>query len=184
MPTPRSRVPWFVCGVAILLLAGVVIRLRTEAPENATGPAQPPTSRKSSVTADTREPAAHRPPAPALSIDKLPDLPAPILPPNPTDSTANQEWIATRIDELDDLAWFDDPDSLGKILTELRNPLPEIRAAALEATRDFGSRDAIPYLEAISRDSKDPLEQKAIQELIEHLNLPTLLEQSDSIETK
>lgn len=180
MGTPRNRVPWYACGAGVLLLAGVVVRLRTEPPGNTNLPAPPP--RKSSAPTDTRESASRRPPSPALR--KLPDPPAPMVAPAPPGSAANQEWIEQRTDELDDLAWFDDPESLGKILAELRNPLPEIRAAALKATRDFGSRDAIPYLEAVSRDSKDPLEQKALRDLIEHLNLPTLLEESGVEETE
>ena len=182
MATLRNRVPWYACGVGLLLLAGVLVHLRTESPGNTKLPTPPPPNRKSSVSTDTREAAPRRQPSPALQ--KLPDLPAPIVSPNPPGSTADQEWIENRTDELDDLAWFDDPESLGKILTELRNPLPEIRAAALKATRDFGSRDAIPYLEAISSDSKDPLEQKALQDLIEHLNLPTLLEESGVDQTE
>ncbi len=182
MATPRSHLPWYACGVALILLVGVVIYLRSELPGKSATTENPPPTRKPPSSADTREPAPRRPPSPALQ--KLSSLPDPIVSPNPPGSTANQEWIENRIDELDDLAWFDDPESLGKILTELRNPLPEIRAAALGATRDFGSRDAIPYLEALSRDSTDQLEQKALQELIEHLKLPTLLEESGVDQTE
>ena len=182
MANPRNRISWYACGVGFLLLAGAVIHLRTEPPGNTHLPTPPSPTRKSPVSNDARGPAPRRPPSPEL--EKLPDLPAPIVSPHPTGDAANQEWIEKRTDELDDLAWFDDPESLGKILTELRNPLPEIRAAALKATRDFGSRDAIPYLEAISLDSADPLEQKAIHDLIEHLKIPTLIEESGVDETE
>lgn len=184
MPSLPNPVRWFACGVAIVLLVGVLIRLQTAAPENTSNPAEASPLRKSSAPTHTREADPRDLPVPQVSLEMLPDLPAPILSSNPPDSTAHQEWIEKRIDELADLAWFEDQDSLAKILTELRNPLPEIRAAALGATRDFGSRDAIPYLEAFSRDSQDPLEQKAIRELIEHLNIPTFLEQSDSNEVE
>jgi hypothetical protein len=184
MPSPRNRGRWFACGVALILLVGVLIRLQTAAPENTPNPAQPPPLRKSSVSSHTREADPRDQPVPEVSLEMLPDLPAPILSSNPPDSTAHQEWVEKRTDELADLAWFDDQDSLAKILTELRNPLPEIRAAALGATRDFGSRDAIPYLEAISRDTQDPLEQKAIRDLIEHLKIPTFLDPSDSHEVE
>ena len=182
MTTPRNRARWYACGVGFLLLAGAVVYLRTEPPGNQKLPTPPSTIRKSAVSAASREPAPHR--LPPQALQKLPELPAPIVSPNPPGSAADQEWIEKRIDELDDLAWFDDRESLGKILTELRNPLPEIRAAALKATRDFGSRDAIPYLEAISQDSADPLEKKAIEDLIEHLKIPTLLEESGVDETE
>ena len=176
MATLRNRITWYTCGVTLLLLAGGVIYQQVEPPNrNSTSTGSLP-ARKSSVSQDSRGMAtrAGRPQA----LQKLPELPAPIVSPHSTGSDEDQEWIAKRIDELDALTWFDDFESLGKILTELRNPLPEIRAAALDATRDFGSRDAIPYLEAISSDSKEPLEQKAIQDLIEFLKLPTLLEES------
>lgn len=108
-------------------------------------------------------------------------LPLPSEAPFPPGSPDNEEWISTRITALQDLAWFDDPESLKKILAELHSPLPEIRAAALEATIDFSSNEAIPYLEVISAGTYDVVERGKITEAIEFLKLPTLTEHLESI---
>ena len=105
------------------------------------------------------------------------DLPAPVPSPYSPGSAADGDWTAARIAAIHELEWFDDADSLQKILAELRNPLPQIRAAALEATRAFGSRDAIPHLAKRAAETGDLLEQKALMDLIEHLKLPTVVEQ-------
>ena len=62
------------------------------------------------------------------------------------------------------------------ILAELRNPDSEIRDVAIEATREFSSRDAIPVLRAMIAGDATPDEQRACKELIEWLELPTLSE--------
>ncbi len=112
----------------------------------------------------------------------LVDLPPPVQSPFLAGAAGSEEWIVGRIAELDRLAWFNDPDSLHKILSELRNPLPEIRAGALAATLAFSSRESIPYLEMIARETRDPQEQKAIADAIEHLKLPTMVEELERLE--
>jgi len=105
-----------------------------------------------------------------------PDVPAPVPCPHPADSPEQQEWIAARIAELNGLAWYDDPDSLRRILAELSNPLPEIQAAALSATISFGSRDAIPCLEQLAARCRDSKQQQALNDAITYLKRPTLIE--------
>jgi HEAT repeats len=138
-----------------------------------------PVDKEKPQLSETRHPQAEqrvsktrRPP----TGDVLPDLPPPAEPPNPPGSPDNAGWTADRLAELEKLAWFDDAGSLEKILAELRSPLPEIRAAALAATRAFGSRDAVPYLEQIANGTSDPEERKAVADAISYLNLPTFLE--------
>ena len=134
-------------------------------------------------------PSRHDPPAPpqftpsrrplgALK-QRPPELPAPVLSPHPAESPEQQDWIATRIADLNALAWYDDADSLHRILAELYNPLPEIQTAALAATIAFGSRDAIPCLEKIAAQSRDPQQHQALTEAINYLKQPTLLEKLD-----
>ncbi|MES2439538.1 MAG: HEAT repeat domain-containing protein [Verrucomicrobiota bacterium] len=164
-------------GLAVLTAAGFFV---SRGPATTIGPAR-------GVHAESQKspgPAAKKSPRPTgrpdvFSAHRLPELPPPVEPPHPAGSVENQDWITTRTSELNDLSWFDDADSLRRILAELRNPLPEIRAAALEATKEFGSRDAIPYLAIIAEGTRDPAEQKAIADLIEYLNLPTMLERSE-----
>lgn len=167
----RGRLPLLACGAAVGLLAAILIYQRLN-----------PVA-KSVIDID-KSPAEFSKPRPLKAIKERLEIPAPSELPNPHSSPDNQDWIEKRITELDELAWRDDSESLGKILAELQNSVPEIRAAALAATRAFGSRDAIPYLDELSRDSKDPLEQKALTDLIEHLKLPTLLEQSEAIKSE
>lgn len=106
------------------------------------------------------------------------DIPAPAQPPHPAGDEANLDWITQRISDLNDLAWFEDEASLRKILGELKNPLPEIREAALEATKTFGSTAAIPTLAALAAETQDPAEQKTINEVIEYLKIPPMLDEN------
>jgi hypothetical protein len=107
-------------------------------------------------------------------------LPAPVPSPHPPGSLADGDWTSARIVAIHELGCFDDAASLQKILAELRNPLPQIRAAALDATRAFGSRDAIPHLAVRAAETGEPLEQMELLDLIEHLKLPTVVEQLDA----
>jgi hypothetical protein len=159
--------------VGITLLAGslLVFFKKSETPP---GPQTPPvrTSQTSRpATLPTLRPAAE-PRKPVLA-----PLPKPVFSPHPPGSLESQQWITARIAAIQDLGWFDDVESLHKILAELRNPLPELRAAAVAATRAYGSRDAIPYLIAKAEETGDPLEQKALTDLVEFLKLPTMIEQ-------
>ena len=163
-------------GGAALLIA-IIFVSRGQGPAAASGEA---VRRSSSSEKTVRNPeekiprSARRAPAP---LANLPSLPPPEESPHPPGSSESRQWLAGRTAELDRLSWFDDAESLGKILTELRNTQPEIREAALSATRAFGSRDAIPYLEAFAAESRDPKEQKALADVIEYLQLPTMVEQ-------
>jgi hypothetical protein len=90
--------------------------------------------------------------------------------------TKHQEYVRKRIAQLEDLAYEDDTASLETILSELTNRDPEIRKAALEATIQFGSRDAIPRLADAAVQTEDPEEKTALNEAIEFLKLPSLTE--------
>ena len=149
-------------------------------------PSDPRPSVDSAVGAKSRvgwaETSDHPPrklPRPAADAprSRLAGLPAPVESPYLAGSAENEDWIEARTAELDDLAWFEDAESLGKIQAELLNPLPEIRAAALAAIVSFGSRDSIPILEAVAGRTRDSLEQKALGDAIEHLKLPTVIEE-------
>lgn len=82
--------------------------------------------------------------------------------------------VENRASELMDLAMNDDTNSLHTILSELNNPDPEIRQAALDATIQFGSTNAIPGLEAAALWNDNPEEKKQIADAIEFLKLPQL----------
>jgi len=175
MPMTRVHLCWLAgsaaLGVAVFLL-GYGFRPATDTNRRADVPPHrhdPPD--KPQFAPSRRPPGALKP--------RPPELPAPVPPPYPADSPEQQDWIATRIADLNALAWYDDAESLHRILAELSNPLPEIQAAALTATIAFGSRDAIPYLEQLAAQARDPKQQQALTEAIAYLRQPTLLEKLD-----
>ena len=89
---------------------------------------------------------------------------------------ADGESISKRVEELGQLAMEDDTASLATILGALDDSDPKIRQAALQASVQFGSRDAIPKLEEAAAKAEDPRMKRALQEAIEFLKLPSLTE--------
>ncbi len=173
----------FLTGAVILTTAILILARQAGTPAAKSLPGVISASEK---TARLREgPVSKSPHRPLPTTrNNLPELPPAVESPFQTGSAGNEEWIATRTTELDRLAWFDDTDSLLKILAELRNPLPEIRTAALAATLAFSSRESIPYLEMIARETRDLHEQKAITDAVEHLKLPTMVEELERQENQ
>jgi hypothetical protein len=87
---------------------------------------------------------------------------------------SHEEYVLQRRAELSELGMNNDPDSLKTILSELENPDAEIRQAALTATLDFGSKDAIPSLQNEMAYATDPQEKVDLQKAIDFLELPRL----------
>jgi HEAT repeat protein len=96
--------------------------------------------------------------------------------PDETPEARQEAYKSEMLVKLADLGMNDDSDSLNSILNELGNRDPEIRLAALEATKQFGSRDAIPKLMDAASQTDDSQERAAIYEAIEFLKLPSLTE--------
>jgi len=90
-------------------------------------------------------------------------------------------YVENRAAELMELASQDDPASINIILSELTNRDPEIRKAALEATLQVRSREAIPRLMEAFEQTDDPREKAAIADAIEFLRLPSLGEVMDQM---
>jgi HEAT repeat protein len=81
---------------------------------------------------------------------------------------------ADEIDRLQDWSMNDDTESLNHIVADLTSPDKEIREAAIEATKQFGSADAIPSLKAAA-DSTENIEDKtAYLEAADFLSLPSM----------
>lgn len=106
----------------------------------------------------------------------LPELALPVESPYSPGASENEQWITDRTAELDRLSALDDSTSMKEILSELRNPLPEIRRAALSAVRAFSSRKSIPYLDQIRRETRDSSDQQNLTNAIDYLKLPTMVE--------
>jgi len=81
-----------------------------------------------------------------------------------------------RIAQLHELSHKTDRASADILLSEVRNPDPEIRDAALDSITQSGNRALIPGLEEAAEQTEDSAQKQAITEAIEFLKLPTLTE--------
>lgn len=161
-------------GTALALAVIVAIRLKTG--DDGSMESKPAAVEAAGVSTRARERAASARTAGGDASVAVAGLPAPRVSPHDPESKEHAEWVATRSDELLELAWNEDNESMLAILTELRNPDSEIRLVAADATREFGSRDAIPVLQRMAAAGLTQDEKKACRELIEWLELPTLSE--------
>lgn len=160
-------------GAAVLAVALFALSRQGAGPKTAAGHS---TSAQDSKEVATSLPTPSGSRASLAKPRSLPGLPKPVEPPHVGDDAQSQTWIEARSEELDQLSSRDDSDSLNTILSELGNSEPTIRQAALAAIRSFGSRDAIPWLEKYVAATSDTAEKKALEEAVEYLRLPTMLE--------
>ncbi|GAA5130204.1 hypothetical protein JIN84_04385 [Luteolibacter yonseiensis] len=163
-------------GLAVLAATAIVIS-RGLGPSGDPGRAARAGAVESPLPAAKKSP---RPPSRAIRIS-ADEIPAPTQPPHPAGDEENLDWITQRVSDLNELAWFEDEASLRQILGELKNPLREIREAALEATKTFGSTAAIPTLSALAEETPDPVEQKTINEVIEYLKVPPMIDEDGDV---
>jgi hypothetical protein len=81
-----------------------------------------------------------------------------------------QAAIDAERDRLYTWQMSNDPQSLSNILGDLINPEKEIREAAIDATKEFGSTNAIPVLKALAAESQDNDEAIAMLEAVKFLS--------------
>jgi len=159
--------------IALLLLALLVLGGALVLKRSLERKAAPPTNSLSTA------------PAPAPDSNALAQAPSPVEPAlvpatvaaNPTNNLTGEQRQAAIEDEIDRLQQWsanDDPQSLSNILADLNNPEKDIRDAAIEATKQFGSTNAIPALKAAADATDDPHEKVALLEAAEFLSLPSL----------
>ena len=91
-------------------------------------------------------------------------------------TNANREEVDRQIEALAEASAKSDSDSFQLIIAALKDERPEIRKAALDATIQFGSRDAILILKELAAKTEDPREKVEILDAIEFLELPSLSE--------
>lgn len=84
----------------------------------------------------------------------------------------HEDYVARRVAELMDLAMTDDNSSLYSILSELNNRDPQIREAAVTATVQFKSPEAIPALQGAYARTDDPEEKIRIANAMDFLAIP------------
>ena len=94
----------------------------------------------------------------------------------PVPAQEQEDYVQARIEKLNELEARYDQESLQAILGELTNSNREIRAAAIESTIQFQSRDAIPVLKNLAARTRDSEEKKALLDAAEFLALPTFTE--------
>jgi len=85
-----------------------------------------------------------------------------------------QAAMDAETDLLQQWSANDDPASLSNILADLTSSEKEIREAAIEAAKQFGSTNAIPALKAAAASNQDTGEQIALLEAADFLSLPSL----------
>lgn len=165
-----AKLLWPILGIAaVLMLAAALVKLSHGSPRTSAVGEISETPRSEVATEVDRPPVAETQAA-AVSRGRLAQLPS------NSDTNLEQKEVETRATELMRLAMNDDAASLESILKELRNPNRNIRDAALQATIQFGSRDAIPSLNESAQRAEDDSEKKQLLAAIEFLKLPSLTE--------
>ena len=101
--------------------------------------------------------------------------PVPAAPPaRPLTEEQRQGVVDAEVERLQQLSMKDDPASLSNILADLTNPEKEVRDAAIEAAKEFGSSNAIPTLKAVAMNTADTEEQIALLEAASFLAVPEM----------
>jgi hypothetical protein len=116
-------------------------------------------------------------PAPVVSVAPPPEpVPIPTAPAatNALTDEQRQAAIDAETDRLQEWSMNDDPASLSNILADLTNSEKEIRDAAIEAAKQFGSTNAIPTLKAVAANTTDTEEQIDLLEAADFLSLPSM----------
>jgi hypothetical protein len=148
---------------ALLLLALLVLGAAFLLKQNWGNAATPPPVNESVTPAPVASVAP--PPAPIPAAPAITNAPTP---------EQREAAIDAETDRLLDWSMNDDPASLSNILADLTHPEKEIRDAAIEATKQFGSTNAIPALKAAVDNTVDTQEKIALLEAADFLLLPPL----------
>jgi hypothetical protein len=172
--SPRIKVVMFIVFAGIItLFLPAILRKKIPTIDQPSQISAPPTN-----AVAVNKNFEHAPAHPVTSRKKhTPESDAEAI--NPAD-TENENYVAGRVAELHDLAMTDDSNSLVVIISELDSRDPRIRKAALDATVQFGSRDAIPALQDELNRTDEPEEKVDLQKAIDFLALPTMSEAANA----
>jgi hypothetical protein len=110
----------------------------------------------------------------AAAVPPSAPIPAAPMATNTLTDEQRQATIDAETDRLQEWSMNDDPASLSNILADLTNPEKEIRDAAIEAAKQFGSTNAIPTLKAVAANTTDTEEQIDLLEAANFLSLPSI----------
>ena len=172
--------PKIVIAVLLVGIAGIVAIFLLKHAATPAQPAQTPPETASQSAAPPAAPAAGNP-APAKPVVTFANAPVEKTISRPAADTnalaeAHEDMVQAEVDKLTELQANDDAASLHAILADLTNSDKEIRAAAVESTIQFGSRDAIPVLQDLAARTTDPGEKKNLLDAADFLALPTVSE--------
>jgi hypothetical protein len=114
----------------------------------------------------------------AAAVPPPPPAPVAVAPvsTNALTPEQHQATIDAETDRLQQWSMNDDPASLSNILADLTSSEKEIRDAAIEAAKQFGSTNAIPTLKALAANTTDTEEQIALLDAADFLALPSISE--------
>jgi hypothetical protein len=159
--------PKFIFALLLLafLVLGAALFLKQHLENTAAPPAGPEIAASAPVASNV------------VAIIVPPPAPAPAVT-NVLTPEQRQAAIDAETDRLQQWSMNDDPASLSNILADLTNPEKEIRDAAIEATKQFGSTNAIPTLKAVAANTTDPEEQIALLQAANFLSLPAISDSS------
>jgi len=110
-------------------------------------------------------------------------LPAPQQPPEGLEPAERAAWIEKYCAQLAEHSYQKDIVSLERLLSELGSAELEIAESAHHNLMARHDRRAVPYLEQQIAASKSAFEKKRLQELVDFLNTPGILE-SDLIKKR
>jgi hypothetical protein len=110
----------------------------------------------------------------AVAVPPPAPIPAAPVSTNTLTDEQRQATIDAETDRLQEWSMNDDPASLSNILADLTNSEKEIRDAAIEAAKQFGSTNAIPALKAAAENTDDLQEKIAYLEAADFLSLPSM----------
>lgn len=154
----------FVTLLATALVLGVALYLKKNLGNMPAPPASPEVAPVPAAVSD-RVTSVAPPPAP---------IPAAPVVTKVLKAEQRQDAIDAETDRLYQWSMDDDSTSLSNILADLTNPEKEIREAAIESAKQFGSTNAIPALKAAVEITDDLQEKVAYLEAADFLTLPEL----------
>jgi hypothetical protein len=170
----RAKVILSASALALaVLLPALYFHFKSDSP--------PPAVEQPVASADNAAPAGLPPILKSAQPHAQDGLPARPSGPASLTGSAHDDYVLERKAQLVDMGMSDNPANLKTILSELENPEPEIRQAALSAAIDFGSKDAIPVLQNEMAYATDPQEKVDIKNAIEFLQLPSFGSHSDAV---
>jgi hypothetical protein len=171
--------PKFVLAALLLavLTLGAAFYLKQHLNNAPTTPAAPESVTTAPLAASNIVTSVSPPPAPAPVTALTGDTNTPA-------AEQRQAAIDAETERLQEWSMNDDPASLSKILADLTSSEKEVRDAAIEATKQFGSTNAIPALKAAANATEDTQEKIALLEAADFLSLPSIsLDGADSQRT-